>query len=298
MLRRFPLLPLSCILLSAAGQRRSRQGQGLAPAHAAELRQGPVQPRRRQQRRRARAVAPAQAAGNLDATHVWDVVEDRQGDLFAATGDEGKLFKVDGAIPASSVLHQPGQPGPLPGRGRPTARSTPAPGRAARSCASRPEGKAQVVADELDCLRLEPGLSTPQAKTLYAGTGPKGRIYKIDAEGKASVFYATKQEHILCLALGQGGTLYAGTDKGGLVYRIEPDGKGFVVFHAHQTEVRSLLVAGDGVYAGTAPVSRKSSSFAPKADTDGPSRSAVGRQFDLPHRGRRDRAARCSATRR
>src|SRR5687767_778636 len=31
---------------------------------------------------------------SLGAMHVWDVVEDRQGNLFAATGDEGKLFKV------------------------------------------------------------------------------------------------------------------------------------------------------------------------------------------------------------
>src|SRR5436309_451181 len=30
----------------------------------------------------------------LDATHVWDVVEDRHGNLFVATGDEGKLYKV------------------------------------------------------------------------------------------------------------------------------------------------------------------------------------------------------------
>src|SRR5712691_2225175 len=30
----------------------------------------------------------------LDATHVWDVVEDKHGNLFVATGDEGKLYKV------------------------------------------------------------------------------------------------------------------------------------------------------------------------------------------------------------
>src|SRR5437763_7051115 len=36
----------------------------------------------------------------LHATHVWDVVEDRDGNLYVATGDEGKLYKVapDGNI--------------------------------------------------------------------------------------------------------------------------------------------------------------------------------------------------------
>ena len=31
---------------------------------------------------------------NLHATNVWDVVEDKTGHLFVATGDEGKLWKV------------------------------------------------------------------------------------------------------------------------------------------------------------------------------------------------------------
>src|SRR5262245_55081248 len=36
----------------------------------------------------------------LDATHVWDLAEDRDGNVFVATGDEGKIFKVtpDGKI--------------------------------------------------------------------------------------------------------------------------------------------------------------------------------------------------------
>src|SRR5712692_3470930 len=36
----------------------------------------------------------------LEATHVWDVVEDRAGNLLVATGDEGKIYKVtpDGKV--------------------------------------------------------------------------------------------------------------------------------------------------------------------------------------------------------
>src|SRR5581483_10133411 len=30
----------------------------------------------------------------LHATHVWDIVEDKAGNLYVATGDEGKLYKV------------------------------------------------------------------------------------------------------------------------------------------------------------------------------------------------------------
>src|SRR4051794_18593104 len=30
----------------------------------------------------------------LEATHVWDVVEDKKGNLYAATGDGGKIYRV------------------------------------------------------------------------------------------------------------------------------------------------------------------------------------------------------------
>src|SRR5438105_7941893 len=30
----------------------------------------------------------------LDATHVWDIAEDRDGNLIVATGSDGKIFKV------------------------------------------------------------------------------------------------------------------------------------------------------------------------------------------------------------
>ncbi len=85
------------------------------------------------------------------------------------------------------------------------------------------------------------------------------------ADGKANVYYQTKQEHILCLAAGPRGVLYAGTDKGGLVYRIDPPtkdgpaelGKGFILYHTHQSEVRSLLATPEAVYAGTSSPTRR-----------------------------------------
>jgi hypothetical protein len=190
----------------------------------------------------------------LEATHVWDVVEDKDGNLFVATGDEGKLYKVapDGKVtvafdseesqilclalaPDGSVYAGTG-PGGLIVR-------------------IAPDGKSKVLYHTPEsyvwCLALD-----AKGQTLYAGTGPKGRIYQVTPEGKGSVFYTTKQEHILCLASGPDGMLYAGTDKGGLVYRIDAKGKGFVLYNAPQAEVRSLLVTPDGIYAGTSAPSR------------------------------------------
>ena len=61
---------------------------------------------------------------------------------------------------------------------------------------------------------------------------------------------------------GESGNVYAGTDKTGRVYRISPQGKGFVLHQTPQTEVRTLLLDGDVLYAGTAGTKQRASSSA------------------------------------
>lgn len=191
---------------------------------------------------------------NVEATHVWDAIEDRAGNLFVATGDEGKIYKVaaDGRVgvvytsPDSQVLSLA-----LAADGTVFAGTGPS----GTIIALPPKGNARIFAEDLDHY-VWSLVYDPESRSLYAGTGPKGRIYRISPEGKSSVFYTTRQEHVLCLAQG-GKVLYAGTDKGGLVYRIDSAGKGFVLYQSHQAEVRSLLVTGDGVYAGTSSPVRK-----------------------------------------
>lgn len=190
----------------------------------------------------------------IDVGNVWDLAEDSLGNLYAATGDEGKLYRITPDGKASviftskdahifSLVATPN--GIYAGTG-PT-------GKLLRIV----DGKVQIVAENLDSYVWSLAYD-PTTQSVYAGTGPKGKIYRITPEGKPSVFYATKQEHILCLAMGAKGTLYAGSDKGGLIYRIDSTGKGFVLYHANQPEVRALFLQNGIVYAGTsAPVARK-----------------------------------------
>ncbi|HEV3261168.1 MAG TPA: hypothetical protein VG013_30225 [Gemmataceae bacterium] len=191
----------------------------------------------------------------VDATHVWDVVEDRDGNLYVATGDEGKLYKVSPggkvsvafdsqdseilclAVAPDGAIYAGTGPGGLIIRVAPNG--------TARVLYHSPEAYVWSLAVD------------PKTKKLYAGTGPRGRIYQVTPAGKASVFYTSKQEHILSLATGPDGLLYAGTDKHGLVYRIDARGKGFVLYSAPQGEVRKLVVTPDGVYAGTSSPSRR-----------------------------------------
>ncbi len=195
----------------------------------------------------------------IDAAHIWDMVEDRDGNLLVATGDEGKIFKVP--VEGKPVVVYAGQQSEvlclaLASDGSVYAGTGPN-GQILRI---DPHGQAKVFCETGEEYVWSLAID-PQGRALYAGTGPHGRIYRINGEGKAAVFYSTRQEHILCLAAGTDGMLYAGTDKGGLVYRIDPQGKGFVLYQAKQGEIRTLKVTADAVYAGTsAPTPRRHSS--------------------------------------
>jgi hypothetical protein len=190
----------------------------------------------------------------LDATRVWDIVEDKHGNLFAATGDEGKIYKVtpEGKV---SVAFESQESQILSLALAPDGSIYAGTGPSGLIVRIGPDEKARVIYQSPETYVWSLALDA-QGQNLYAGTGPKGRIYQVSPDGKASVFYTTKQEHILCLAMDSQGMLYAGTDKNGLVYRIDPKGKGFVLFSAPQAEMRSLLVTGDGIYAGTSSPAR------------------------------------------
>jgi hypothetical protein len=193
---------------------------------------------------------------NLDATHVWDVIEDSDGNLIVATGDEGQVYKVTPEGKAS-VLYTAEDSQVLCLAKAPDGAIYAGTGPNGQVVRIDKDGKAKIV-HRGEGLYVWSLAIDGKSLNVYAGTGPKGAVYRITPEGKSSVFYQTKQEHVLCVALAADGTLYAGSDKSGLVYRIDARGKGFVVFSAPQSEVRSLLVTADAVYAGTSsPTSRR-----------------------------------------
>jgi outer membrane protein assembly factor BamB len=185
----------------------------------------------------------------IEAAHIWDMIEDRDGNLFVATGDEGKIYKIN-AEGKAAVVYSAEQSEVLclvlASDGSIYAGTGPN-GQILRI---DPRGQTKVFCETGESYVWSLAIDS-QGRSLYAGTGPHGRIYRINGQGEATVFYDTPQEHILCLATGKDGMLYAGTGKGALVYRIDPNGKGFVLYQAKQGEIRTLKVTADAVYAGT-----------------------------------------------
>ena len=84
---------------------------------------------------------------------------------------------------------------------------------------------------------------------VYLGTGGDGKIFKVDAAGKGSLFTDLAELNVSALAIGRSGELFAATSPDGKVYRIDASGKADVYFDPKQKYIWSLAVMPDGVLA-------------------------------------------------
>jgi hypothetical protein len=86
---------------------------------------------------------------------------------------------------------------------------------------------------------------------LYAGTGPAGKIVRLDGRQRRT-FFDTGQKYVWALAW-VGRTLYAATGPGGKLFAIDGEGKGRVVLDARAAHLTALAADGDGgVFVGAA----------------------------------------------
>jgi hypothetical protein len=88
--------------------------------------------------------------------------------------------------------------------------------------------------------------------SLYAGTGHRGRLYRIDRAGASTLLWTADQPEIFAVAVDPKGIVYAGTSPDGKVYRIE-NGKAAEYFAPPKARyIWSLAVGPDGaLYVGT-----------------------------------------------
>jgi hypothetical protein len=188
----------------------------------------------------------------LEAVHVWDLAQTGQGVLYAATGDEGKVFRREDKDDAPwTVAYDAADTLALALAVLPDGRVFAGTG---------PTGQVVEVSDpKHPASRPDPGvqyiwdLAADPKGNLYAATGPTGQLWKRSPEGQWSLLLDSKHPHLLCVAVGPDGSISAGSDGEGLIYRVGTDGKITIFYDAPQNEVRVLLFAPDGtLYAGTA----------------------------------------------
>lgn len=221
-----------------------------------------------------------------DEPLIWSLAVDSRGNLYAGTGNDGKLYRIDpsgrsevffdadeleirsvvidrndrvyaATFPdgriyridpdgTHAVFFDPAQDDGMNGPDGSTGDDT----------EDGPDGgtgnssgsSTDNGTDYIWSLALDPGGG------LYAGTGEQGRVYRIDEDGGVHLLAELEEAHVMALAVDGSGRLIAGTEPGGRVYRIagiSSDGAISVLHDSPYGEVNTLLVGEDGaVFAG------------------------------------------------
>ena len=114
------------------------------------------------------------------------------------------------------------------------------------------EGTATVLFDapELEVHALAWG---PDDK-LYVATSPDGKVYAVDAAGKAETFYDPSEKYIWAMLFDKQGNLLVATGGEGRVYQVDRKGKAKALLSSPDAHVTSLAISDHGfLYAGSAP---------------------------------------------
>jgi hypothetical protein len=206
------------------------------------------------------------------APFIWTAVTLADGSVFAGSGNEGQVYRVDpsgkGSVFFDSEELEVHAIAPGPGGGIYVGTSPQ--GKVYKLDAT---GKSSVFFDPVD--RYIWSLAVDKSGNVFAATGDKGVIYRITPDGKGTVFYETKATHAMTLAFDTQGRLLAGTESPGRVFRIDPGGKPFVILDSSFNEIRTIRVDKDGTMYAIAVSSRvagtpSSTPPPPAADTSAP----------------------------
>ena len=98
-------------------------------------------------------------------------------------------------------------------------------------------------------------LATGRNGELFAATSPDGKVYQIDASGKATVYFEPKEKYIWSLAVMGDGSLAVGTGETGKLYRVRSANAApasSLMFDSSETHIISLAADRSGnLFAGT-----------------------------------------------
>lgn len=191
-----------------------------------------------------------------DEPLIWSIATDSSGNVYAGTGNDGRLYRVDSSgrsevffdaeeLEIRSVA--------IDGDDRIFAATFPD-GRIYRI---DPHGAHTVFFDPARDGGADDGngyiwsLALDAEGGLYAGTGERGRIYRIDENGDARLLAELEEAHVMAVAVDGSSRLIAGTEPGGRVYRMAwttPDGPlSLSVLHdSPYGEISALQVDAEG----------------------------------------------------
>jgi outer membrane protein assembly factor BamB len=177
-----------------------------------------------------------------EAPYIWALARDHEGRLYVGTGNDGKVFRIEGGK-ASLLFDAPelevhalavGKDGRVYVGTSPDG----------KVYAVDAAGKSEVYFDPSD--KYIWALAFDDQGRLLVATGSEGRLHRVTAKDKSEIVFSSPEGHITALALDASGNVYAGSTPGGVLYRIDRAGKVFVLHDSPYREVKALDLGPDG----------------------------------------------------
>ncbi len=206
-----------------------------------------------------------------DGTTIWAALRMDDGSTLLGTGNEGKLVSVKGAtakvvaetdaLVISSLAKAWGDTvvmGTLPD------------GKVLKWSG----GKLSTLVKLKDTEHVWAVAFDKKSNSVFAATGPEGKLWRISAGGNAQVHYDADEKQLMSVAVGPDGTVYAGASDKAKLYKITGPGRASVLYDFAKTEVRAIAVSPKGdVFAVANKLS--GGSYAPARSTPGTNPSAA-----------------------
>ncbi|MFH2006734.1 MAG: fibronectin type III domain-containing protein [bacterium] len=164
------------------------------------------------------------------------------GALYLGTGNTGEVWRLRGggakklaALPGAVIVtcFAQGPPGVVYAGTLPEGKVF-----AIRTATGQVTQFAKLDADHIWGLVFQ-----RRTRTLFAATGPKGKLFAVNAAGRARLYWDSKETHLQSIAEGPGGSLYVGTAPKAIVYRLLGPGRARALHDFAGNEIRAL--AGD-----------------------------------------------------
>ncbi|MCP4199759.1 MAG: hypothetical protein GY762_21650 [Proteobacteria bacterium] len=196
----------------------------------------------------------AKKLGLEDVGLVWSAVQDTRGKIYLGTGYDGKIFRVDGrkvvlvattdqlvvtalAVDKNGDLYIGTLPEPTIWRVK---------------AAHKISGKKPAKAEKWVTLPKETKhvwslVFGDDQRTLFAGTGPEGKLFAITRDGKANIYADTEEEHVLSLGIDAKGKILAGTSPNAKLLKIDGPGRVTALAAFKATEVKAIVPHGNDI---------------------------------------------------
>ncbi|MCC6664870.1 MAG: fibronectin type III domain-containing protein [Polyangiaceae bacterium] len=195
-----------------------------------------------------------------EASAIWAALPEKDGAVLLGTGNEGKLLRLkDGKVSVVAETKALVITSLVEAWGGTVVMGT------------MPDGKVMKldrgkVTDLVSIKGVEHIWSVAfdkKSNSVFAATGPEGKLYRVDQNGTAQVYFDAAEQHLMSVAVAPDGTVYAGASEKAKLYKITGPGRGTVMHDFGRTEVRAISVNAKGeVYSIANEI--QSASFAPK----------------------------------